>query len=126
MFYLEVFALPALFVFVMGLLDWRFRPGPWQDWLCDLDWDSHVLAWGALGGVFTNPEIERSLGNRNQELVVATLFCVGVLLVLAIVLLGLMPKRYERQVGWKAIAALLLGGFALAVPWAVAYHAHMS
>jgi hypothetical protein len=124
MFYLEVFALPALFVFVMGLLDWRFRPGPWQDWLCDLGWDSHVLAWGALGGVFTNPSINRSFRNQD-EVVVAVLTCVGFLLLVAIALLAVMPERYNQQVGWKAVASLLLGGFALAVPWAIAIRARM-
>jgi hypothetical protein len=124
MFYLEVFALPALFVFVMGLLDWRFRPGPWQDWLSDLGWDSHVPAWGALGGVFTNSAINRSFRNQD-EVVVAALICVAVLLIVAISLLSVMPERYKQQVGWKAILALFLGGFALAVPWAVAFRARM-
>jgi hypothetical protein len=124
MFYLEVFAIPALFVVVMGLLDWRFRPGPWQDWISDLGWDSHVLAWGALGGVFTNPSINRTFSTQNA-VVVAALICVGVLLVIAVGLLSLLPERYKQQVGWKAILGLALGGFALAVPWSIAYLAHM-
>lgn len=124
MFYLEVFAIPAIFVVVMGLLDWRFRPGPWQDWICDLGWDSHVLAWGALGGVFTNSHINRTFTTQNA-VVVAALISVAVLLMIAIGLLGLLPDRYKQQVGWKAILALALGGFALAVPWSIAYLAHM-
>jgi hypothetical protein len=124
MFYLEVFVLPMLFVFAMGLLDWRFRPGPWQDWLCDLGWDSHVLSWGAMGGVFTNSAINRSFKDQ-AHVVVAALICVAVLLIVAILLLSLMPERYKQQVGIKAIAALLLGGFALAVPLAIAYRARM-
>ena len=67
---------------------------------------------------------------RNQDIqglmaVVAVLVCVGVLLIIAISLLSLMPERYKQQVGWKAVAGLLLGGFALAVPWAIAYRARM-
>ncbi|MDO8433652.1 MAG: hypothetical protein Q7S58_14700 [Candidatus Binatus sp.] len=124
MIYLVVFAVPALFVLVMGLLDWRFRPGTWQDLICDLGWDSHVLAWGALGGVFTNSNINASFESQNQ-VVIAALICVGLLLILAICLLGLLPPRYQPQVAWKAVLALTLGGFALAVPGTIAYRAHM-
>jgi hypothetical protein len=124
MFYLEVFALPALFVFAMGLLDWRFRPGHWQDLISDLGWDCQVLAWGALGGTFTNSNINRSF-NTQAQVVVAVLICVVVLLLVAICIQGVLPQRYKQPVGWKAVLTLALGGFALAVPGAVAYRAHM-
>jgi len=74
--------------------------------------------------VFINSNIDRNFTTQD-EVVVAALISVAVLLVIAVGLLSLLPERYKQQVGWKAILALALGGFALAVPWSIAYLARM-
>lgn len=122
MFYLTVFVIPAIFVLVMGLLDWIVASGTWQEWLIDLGWDCYVLAWGALGGVFSNANIKNYF-KKDGEPGVAELICVGVLLLLAAGVLSL--RKNKPHVGWKGLCSLALGGFALVVPGAIAFRAHM-
>ncbi len=122
MFYVTVFAIPALFVLVMGLFDRIVNSGPWQDWITDLGWDCQVLAWGALGGVFSNGNITNYFVLKG-EAEAAELLCVGILLLTAIAIMAL--RRRKPQVGWKALLSLAVGGFALVVPGAIAFRAHM-
>lgn len=122
MFYVTVFIIPALFVFVLGLLDWLVAAAAWQEWLIDLGWDSHVLAWGALGGVFSNSNIRKVFsGDGVAEMV--ELVCAGILLLLAVLILALRKNR--PHVGWQSILSLAVGGASLVVPVAIALRAHM-
>ncbi len=122
MFYATVFVLPAAFVFVLGLLDWLVAAAPWQEWLIDLGWDSHVLAWGALGGVFSNSNIRKFFAGEG-EVEVAELFCVVALFLCAVAILALRKKK--PHVGWQSILSLAVGGASLVVPVAIALRAHM-
>jgi hypothetical protein len=122
MFYLTVFVIPLLFVVVLGILDWVVVSCPFTEWIMDLGWDSHVLAWGALGGVFSNANINNYFSQQG-EVGAAAFVCVGVLLALASCLLFL--RKTKPRIGWKAVLSLAVGGASLAVPAAIAFLAHM-
>ena len=122
MFYLTVFVIPVGFVFALGLLASLVTPTIWERWLMGLGWDCHVLAWGALGGVFSNANIEHRF-ERQGEVAAVELVCVVALLILAVCILFL--RKTEPHVGWKALVALALGGASLVVPVAIAFTAHM-
>lgn len=123
MFYLTVFIVPMIFVLALGMLLALVLSMGLLDWLMSLGWDTHVLAWGALGGVFTNQGVDDSFGVRGAE--TAELVCVAILLLLAVGNLALRRDKKGEITGWRALAALAIGGFSLAVPIAVALHGHV-
>jgi hypothetical protein len=117
-----VFVIPALFVFALGALLKLVLSLTVTDWLMGLGWDCHVLAWGALGGVFSNAGVSRYF-NAQGETAAVELICVAALLVLAVLCLAL--RKTKPYLGWKVLCALALGGTSLAVPIAVAFRASM-
>jgi hypothetical protein len=122
MFYLIVFVIPALFVFALGALLALVVSARAEDWLMGLGWDAHVLAWGALGGVFSNTTISHYFQAQGEAEAVE-LICVAALLLLAVLCLALRKK--QPYAGWKVLCALALGGASLAVPAAIAFRANM-
>jgi LPXTG-motif cell wall-anchored protein len=122
MFYLTVFVVPAIYVLVLGLLDWLITGALWQEWLIDLGWDCHVLAWGGLGGVFAAPNVKKLFPEDGEAAAVELAFA-GALLLLSVCLLFLRKKK--PPVGWKAFVSLATGGATPAVPIEIALHAHM-
>jgi hypothetical protein len=123
MLYLTVFVIPMGFVLVLGILLALFLDLSLAEWLMSLGWDTHVLAWGALGGVFSNQNIADSFGDHGKS-GTAEIICVLILLLLAAANLALRRKR-TTAAGWRSLTALAIGGFSLAVPVAVALHEHV-
>ena len=122
MFYLSVFIVPLIFVIVLGLLEWLVVAQAWEQWLIDLGWDCHVLAWGALGAVFANPNSNQFFQPYGQINMVE-LLTVGGLLLLAVGILALRKNR--PHLGWKSMVSFMIGCLSLALPAGIASHAHM-
>ena len=58
-----------------------------EEWIIGLGWDSDVLSWGALGGVFSNDNIQKVFPSKG-EVPAVELVCVAILLVVSVIHIG--------------------------------------
>ena len=125
MFVLTVFVIPFAFVLVFGVLDWIVIETDARAMLADLSWDCLVLAWGTMGGVFSNPNISRIWNGQGQAAVIE-LLCVPALLLMGAILLALRKSaKKSTWTGSKVLVAIVVGVLALGVPFVIALQAKM-
>ncbi len=112
MFLLTNILLPFFFVIIMNAMESLVDNMTWPTKLTKVGWDTCVLAMGVTGGIFSDAVIVNAY--KPQGAIVIGLFSVGISLLMAI-LIALLRKR-NPVAGWKALAALALGGCALGLP----------